>query len=566
MEYELLLINISRNLSGYSASFRDSIGQYQIASYLRKHDFKAYVFSGNIRECKKIIAKELEKGRVKIVGFYAAADNIRIVGHAIRWIKENYPYCQTIVGGPQAIGLNFQFFQETKNDFAIIGEGEIPMLHLLSSLIDHDCTLESVPALVRRDDEKEMLIVNQCDDAVISDIDSIGFPMMEDSLSGNLRQGKIVGIITGRGCPFHCAFCYEGANAKNVRLRSIENVMEEIDYILRNNSQMQYLEIYDDTFTLDAKRVLHFCNEMKKRELQWFCEGHITFVLTQREIFKYMIDSGLICIQFGIESGSNDVLNFYNKHTNSDMILEAISLCKEYGIHSVTGNFIIGGAFETRETLERSKKLARELIHEAKGIVELNTVYFAPYPNTNMVRNPERFGIEIHEDLRERNLNSMGSPVVSTMQLGTDEIYSLKQEFDEFLQGEYQKAGEASTKEDIIQSLFCDGKRIFLNSTWERIYLSKRYIVTFLEHLSVHEQDFNPNCYIIRSFEDVILVHDILLSEAGEFRGLEKDILMYATGVYSAKEMADKFSVSIEEIEKTYYALNERCLTYMSEF
>lgn len=566
MEYELLMINISRDFSGYSQAFRDSIGQYLIASYLRQHDFKAYVFAGKIGDCKRVISKELERDRTRIVGFYAAADNIRVVGHAIQWIKENYPDCKTIVGGPQAIGLDYHFFEETKNDFAITGEGEIPMFYLLSALIDQTCSLEEVPSLVRKHETEKTLIVNQCDKAVITDLDSIGYPVLEDSLTGDLRKGEIVGIITGRGCPFQCAFCYEGANAKNVRFRSISNVMQEVDYIMENNRKLSYLEIYDDTFTLKKERVVEFCDEIRKREIPWFCEGHITFVLNQRDTFRYMIDSGLTCIQFGIESGSNKVLQAYNKHTDYDRILEAIKICKEYGIHGITGNFIIGGALETRETLEKSKELARELIHSAKGIIELYTVYFAPYPNTRMVSAPKDFQIEIHDDLKEINLNTMRSPVVNTKALTEYDIYDLKQEFDRFLTGEYEKAAEESTKEDILQGLYQNGNRIFINPTWEKVYLSKIYIKTFLEHLSEDEQVFGADKYMIRSFEDVKVEGEILYSEAGEFSGLEKDVLSYATGVYSVRKMAEKFLVSIEQLEEVYKKLNQKCLAYMSVF
>jgi hypothetical protein len=156
--------------------------------------------------------------------------------------------------------------------------------------------------------------------------------------------------------------------------------------------------------------------------------------------------------------------------------------------------------------------------------------------------------------------------VVNTAELTTNEIFDLKHEFDEFLKEEYQKAGDTPLKKDVLQSLFQDGKRIFINPTWEKIYLSKRHIVTFLEHLSDNEQNFNKTYYIVRSFEDIKLVGDILVSEVGTFKGLEKDVLMYATGIYNALEMAEKFNVSIREIEETYYHLNERCLVYMSEF
>ena len=566
MSYELLLINISRDHSGFSESFRDSIGQYAIASYLRQKEFKAYVFSGEVSDCKQVIQRELEEKRTNIVGFYAAADNIRVVGNCIKWIKNTYPECKTIIGGPQAAGLDYSFFSKTNNDYAIIGEGEIPMYQLLSVLVDDIGDINKVPSLVRCDSREKSLLVNSVSNAVIEDLDSIGFPIVEDSLSGRLRQGEIVGIITGRGCPYHCSFCYEGANAKNVRYRSISNVMEEIDYISAHNKKMNFISIYDDTFTLNKNRILEFCYEMKKRNLLWFCEGHISFVINQKDTLEMMIESGLACIQFGIESGADEVLEAYNKHTNYQMILKAVEICKELGIHSITGNFIIGGAHETYQTIEKSKKLAKELIHKAKGIIELYTVYFAPYPNTKMVQDPESFDISINREIQDMNMNTMRTPVVRTKELSRNEIYDIKHEFDEFIKHEYECAAKESTKSDILQGLTREGKRLSLNPTWEKVYLSQPHILAFLDHITEKEQEFNPQYYILRTFEDIKFDNGKLVSDVGEFEGLEKDILSFATGIYTAEELTRIFNVSIDEVEQIYYNLNERCLVYMSEF
>lgn len=566
MNYEVLLLNISRDYSNLSSAFKDSIGQYAIASYLRQRDFKAFVYSGNVENCKKVIINEIGKKRVNVIGFYAAADNIRVVEHVVRWIKETFPECVTVIGGPQVAGLDYDFFERSKNDFAILGEGEIPMYYLLSSIIDGDVKLSQVPSLIWKDDNEKLLNVNSSDNSIITDLDSIGYPRIEDSLTGILRQGSMVGIITGRGCPYNCSFCYEGANAKNVRFRSIANVMEEIDYIQENNKKLGFISIYDDTFTLKKNRILEFCNEIKKRNILWFCEGHISFIVSQKEVLNKMIDAGLSCIQFGIESGSDVVLNAYNKHTNYDMIIKAIEICKESGIHGITGNFIIGGAHETRESFERSKKLASEMIHKAKGIIELYTVYFSPYPNTRMVREPDQFGIKIHEDLQNTIINTMRTPVVSTNELSRNEIYDMKQEFDEFLAEEYKKAANESTKNDIIQGLTHEGQLISINPTWEKLYREKPHIEVFLEHISEKEQVFNKDYFIIRTFEDIRIENNKLVSNVGSFYGLEKDILTYATGIITAKEMAEKFNVKIDEIEKCYLELNNKCLVYMTEF
>lgn len=566
MSYEILLVNVSRDYSGFSEAFKDSIGQYLIASYLREKDFKAYVYSGDTKTCKKVIETELENDRTKVVGFYAAADNIRVVGHVIKWIKKKYPNIITVIGGPQVAGLDYNFFEETDNDYAIIGEGEIPMYYLLSSIIDNTFPFERVPSLIQRDKKERVLLVNESKNALITDLDSLGFPIIEDSLNGRLRQGEVVGIITGRGCPFNCSFCYEGANAKNVRLRSISKVMEEIDYIHQNNEKLNFISIYDDTFTLDKERILDFCNQIKNRKIMWFCEGHVTFVIKNKDVLKQMIEAGLACIQFGIESGSNSVLNAYNKHTNFDMIVSAIQICKELGIHSVTGNFIIGGAFESKDALEKSKQLAKELIQRAKGIIELYTVYFAPYPNTRMVREPEKFDITISNEFQELQINTMRTPVVRTRELSRNEIYDAKHEFDVFLANEYLKAGENAKKVDVIQGLFHNGKRISVNPTWERVYLSKPHISLFLEHMSQEEQLFNQGRYIIRTFEDFKIEGDLLLSDVGTFKGLEMNVLIHATGSYSANEMAEKFKVPLKEIERCYHELNNLCLVYMTEF
>ena len=90
--------------------------------------------------------------------------------------------------------------------------------------------------------------------------------------------------------------------------------------------------------------------------------------------------------------------------------------------------------------------------------------------------------------------------------------------------------------------------------------------MTFLEHLSQEEQSFSPSRYIIRTFEDFVLDGGRMRSEAGEFYGLEMQILADAAGIYTASEMAEAFSVPLQKIQETYERLNKRCLVYMSEF
>jgi hypothetical protein len=342
--------------------------------------------------------------------------------------------------------------------------------------------------------------------------------------------------------------------------------MKEIDYIQEHNKHLQFINVYDDTFTLNPERVIAFGQEMKKRGLYWFCEGHVEFVLKHPEVLKIMVECGLISIQFGIESGSARVLDAYHKRITSQMIIECIQICKKAGVRSVTGNFIIGGALECEETIQDSMALAAQMINEGKGIVELNTVYFAPYPNTQMKNHPEHFELKIDPKLESWSLNSMNSAVVRTDFLTTEQIYDKKHQFDIFLEAQYKSNALKSKKEDVLQCVFLNKKRVHFNPRWEKAYLSFPHIVRFMQHSSEEEQIFLAKKYIIRTFDDYVLEGDFIKTDAGYFSDLEKDILLNATGIWNGVEMAENLKCSLAQIEHCFYCLNEKCMVYASFF
>lgn len=561
-KYELLLINIVRDSDGLSRCFQESIGQYCIASYLELFYFKARVFSGTVQECKQIIEQEIETNAVPIIGFYAAYDNFRVAKNTIKWLKSNYDV-KTIIGGPQADIVDVDFFKETGNDFAILGEGEIPIRVLFEHIFDGTTAIENVPSLVYMKDDK--LLYNPLDGATIKNLDELSYPKMQHSLTGNLRQLEMAGILTGRGCPYNCAFCYEGIT-KSVRYRSISSVIEEILYIRKYNKHLKYINIYDDTFTIDRNRVLEFCKEFKKHNVRWFCEGHVSFIVKNPDVVKEMVASGLTCIQFGIESGNNDVLSSYNKTITREMIIDAVKICKEAGILSITGNFIVGGAIESEESFEESKSLFHELMEIGKGIIEIFLVYFAPYPNTQIVKNPQKFDLIIDDELMDYNLNSMCSPVVYSSKFSTPKIFEMMHEFKEIRLRSYKNTMLSSTKEDFLQGMIQDGQIVRVNRTWHNFYFSMEHFSNFAKHLGDDEQVFNKDKYIIRTFDDFYIDGDYLITEIGKFSGYEKDVLLNATGLCYASYLATKLKISLEQLENVYNALNNKCLVFMSDF
>ena len=370
--HDILLLNIVRDNS-LSSSFLDCLGQHSIASYLEINGYAARVFSGRTSEVKGIVNSELEHS-IKVVGFYVSSDNLNITYNIIKWIKRNYDL-KVIIGGPEAVSCNEDFLRQTGCDISIESEGEEPVKRYLDYIYGKD-NLESIPN-IKYIDENDCFVKNPVT-YCLKNLDDVPYPNRNNSLNGQFRQGSMVGILTGRGCPFSCSFCYEGANSKNVRFRSISHVMDEIDDIIANNPNLTVINVYDDTFTLIKDRVYEFCNEIKKRNVFWVCEGHISNIIKYPEMLEYMVDSNLIGLQIGIESGSDKVLKAYNKKTTSQDILEVVKICKKAGLSSLAGNFIIGGAFEDLNTYNDSLNLAKEMIKEGRAMFECRTVFLAP--------------------------------------------------------------------------------------------------------------------------------------------------------------------------------------------
>ena len=102
MDYEILLVNTVRNLNEISECFHDCIGQHLIAEYLRERDFKAKVFSGDVRQVVPVIEHEIMAHNVPVIGFYVAADNLIPTQNIIRWLKRHYPERVVLLGGVSA--------------------------------------------------------------------------------------------------------------------------------------------------------------------------------------------------------------------------------------------------------------------------------------------------------------------------------------------------------------------------------------------------------------------------------------------------------------------------------
>lgn len=170
------------------------------------------------------------------------------------------------------------------------------------------------------------------------------------------KSSPIAFMITSRGCPYRCTFCSSKIYTRKYRFRTAENVINEVSFLVKNG--FKDITFFDDSFTVNRKRVLEICDKIKDKQISWRCLSRVDNV--DKELLKSMKDSGCYQIQFGVESGSQRMLNLMKKGIKVNQIKKAFELCNKIGIETV-GFFMLGYPGETIKTIEKTIKLAHAI-------------------------------------------------------------------------------------------------------------------------------------------------------------------------------------------------------------
>ncbi|MCK4325231.1 B12-binding domain-containing radical SAM protein, partial [bacterium] len=162
---------------------------------------------------------------------------------------------QIIIGGPYPTSLPEYNLRTSDADAVVIGEGEQTVKEIVENMQKGKHPYEDVDGVAFKEDDH--IIMNKTR-RFIEDIDELGFPayhLLPDMrrYKSRARQTPVASIITSRGCPYQCVYCNKGIFGNRVRMRSAENVMEEINYLVKEYKVRQ-IDILDDNFTADVKR------------------------------------------------------------------------------------------------------------------------------------------------------------------------------------------------------------------------------------------------------------------------------------------------------------------------
>ena len=226
------------------------------------------------------------------------------------------------------------------------------------------------------------VIVHNEDREVLTNMDSLPWvtPVYKRDLDiqkyyGGYLLHPYISFYTGRGCKSRCTFCLwpQTVGGHNYRVRSIENVVDEVKYCLKAFPEVKEYFFDDDTLTDNAPRVEALAKELGKLGVTWSCNAKAN---VPYKTLKAMKEGGLRLLLVGYESGNQQILHNIKKGLRVDVARQFSKDCKALGI-VVHGTFILGLPGETHETIEETLRFAKEVNPHT-----IQVSLAAPYPGT----------------------------------------------------------------------------------------------------------------------------------------------------------------------------------------
>jgi len=318
-----------------------------------------------------------------VAGFSAMTPTITSAAALAEDVKRLCPSLVTMVGGSHVSALpEFTLQQFPAFDYAVIGEGETTLVELCQSLRDGG-HLREIAGIAFREHGSVTLTGPR---SLIADLDTIPFPARDlidySRQAGHSSRGfsnrlQSTELFTSRGCPVGCSFCaIQATFGRTVRFRDPLCIKEELDQLVREQ-HFNHIVIADDTFTLEPERAAAISEILGQSGIEsWNCDTRVNTV--SLELLKSMKRNGCEKVAFGVESGSQRMLDAMGKGVRLEQVRNAVNWAREAGISHIEGNFIIGS--DPTETIEELE-LTRELICSLPWTF-VSVAVVVPYPGT----------------------------------------------------------------------------------------------------------------------------------------------------------------------------------------
>jgi len=315
------------------------------------------------------------KWKPQIVGFSATTSSFPDAAAMAKKVKDHNPSIRTLCGGVHVSSMGeFIMSHYPQFDYIAPGEGE-----RLMAEVAEDFSPETIPGLIWREHDNVMA---NAPGLPIADLDTLPFPAYE-KLDGFPRHYHLplfsyvntpgATMITSRGCVYQCSYCDRSVFKKTYRYNSASYIYEHLRF-LRKRFQVRHVNIYDDLFTLNRKRIVELCDRLTRHPLgmQFNCAVRVGY--TDDELLRMLKEAGCLMVSVGIESADPALLERHKSGVSADEVRDTVMRIQRTGLRA-KGLFIMGLPGETEESIRNTSDFIISL-----GLDDMNMAKFTPFP------------------------------------------------------------------------------------------------------------------------------------------------------------------------------------------
>lgn len=319
-----------------------------------------------------------------IIGLTSVTMTVHAAAEVARLVKLASPSTIVALGGVHISATPEQTMEAFPAiDVGVIGEGDVTLPEMLAAVRDR-WPFDDIRGLILR--ERGGRLRRTGERETVEDLDSLPFPAWD--LLPNLakayrpapnayRSLPASSVVSSRGCPGRCTFCDRTVSGRRLRTYSAGYLMRMVE-TLHARHGIREIVFHDDNFVASRPRLLEFCALLERSGLgiEWSCTGRVDMI--DPEVLAVMRRAGCWQIAYGVETGSQRLLDELRKGTTLEQIRQAVAWTHEAGIEA-RGYFMIGVPGETPETLDQTLRLLREL-----PLDDFHMTILAPHPGSEI--------------------------------------------------------------------------------------------------------------------------------------------------------------------------------------
>ncbi len=360
-----ILLSTPKWLSSYPE--QPPLSLLYLAAYVREKGHQVWICDEPICED---FAQLLNAIKPDVVGVNSPTCGI-VRGYDIAKYAKSKGY-YTIMGGPHVSALPDEPLKFGVCDAVVVGEGELALSKLIET---HE------KGIIKGEAVKDLdTLPLPAFDLILTDFYINVRKRVENSLYSFVHVlDKCLSLMSSRGCPFSCPYCYRSTSYAGVpRYKSAEKTVEEFKY-MSEKLGVNAITFLDDDFVINKPRLEKICELLQdNKKVYWGCNSRVTDV--NKDMLEMLTQAGCIQLAFGIESGNQRILDeVLHKKATVEQAKEAVELCHKFGV-VVQSNFMIGSPTETEAEMLDTLRFMR--LNEVDGGLGCSATI--PFPGTGL--------------------------------------------------------------------------------------------------------------------------------------------------------------------------------------